>query len=735
MDFRSKVGAPLKRPEVWVPLLAACTFLPSLHAGFVYDDVRLIVENAYIKSADLWARAFSTHFWDISGAPTSPDLLRLYRPLVTLSYLWNWLLGSGQAWTFHVTNVLLHALNTWLVLVIGLRLTRRLPLHRPEGHPRERLVAVACALLFALHPTRAEAVTWVSGRPDPLMTVFVLATVQLVYWGRDRGARPVAALVAALAFCGALCSKEPALAAPVLLLADATDAPKSERAWHLGMVSVTTALALGYLLLRHALLPVGSPPLVWTPAEALVTVSHYAERTLFPWPLTFFYDLETAGGTASAWDLGFGAALAVGTLAWAALAWRRDRVTFWLLLAGIGFLGPLLNLTQTGARFTTCDRYLYFPLWLLSVAGGRSALGALSELQLRREEQRRAVKLALAGAFALCAIANVRRAIDFFDEESLWKSELALNPDNPVALRGLAAAAVQRGDTREAIRKLEHSLQLRALRYQRVVTQAENADSYGKLLALEASTVADGSVTALQVLVQEGIDRLAGKSPQARTRILPIDWPESEESARSVALQSEEGLARHLVGVATRIEIHEVSLSLLDAISDQGLHLAPNPLLVGLSEARERRFARALGRIDVMRKRRHLMPKVVTEAALRDLEARVVAAGQLFAAAESFAVDDARLARARALGSLGAFLRALLEVQRVDPRHPGMLPLYVQLLMSARLEAAALQVATSALGAERATATLDLIRAQLPPDLRNLAPVALDAAAAKPADL
>lgn len=61
-----------------------------------------------------------------------------------------------------------------------------------------------------------------------------------------------------------------------------------------------------------------------------------------------------------------------------------------------------------------------------------------------------------------------------------------------------------------------------------------------------------------------------------------------------------------------------------------------------------------------------------------------------------------------------------------------MLPLYVQLLMSARLEQAALQVASQALGIERAKATVEGIRAQLPPDLRALPPATLAADVGRP---
>ncbi|MBM4362635.1 MAG: hypothetical protein FJ104_08130, partial [Deltaproteobacteria bacterium] len=63
----------------------------------------------------------------------------------------------------------------------------------------------------------------------------------------------------------------------------------------------------------------------------------------------------------------------------------------------------------------------------------------------------------------------------------------------------------------------------------------------------------------------------------------------------------------------------------------------------------------------------------------------------------------------------------------VGPAAPpeGVLPLYVQLLVSSRLDSEALRVATSALGEERARTVVEQYRAALPPTLAAL-PVAPD---------
>lgn len=696
--------SPLSRAEVWVPLVACVAFLPAVWAGFVYDDTLLITDNAYVQEFDHWRRSFSTHFWDVSGMTPRAEPMRYYRPLVTLSYLLTWVALPGQAWAFHLTNVLLHALSTLLVLVIGRRFTR------------SPVLGTACALLFALHPSRTEAVIWISGRPDPLMTLFLLLTVELAYLGRDRRWRMPAALGVAVCFVLALLCKEPALAAPLLLCVDALDASPEHRRWHAGMIGLTAALGAGYSLLRHFFLPIDSPPLSWTPAHALVTVAHYAQRVVIPWPLTFFYrpeQLGPAGPLHSALDLTLGGLVVLGTLALGLYAVRRDRAAFVLLLGSAALLGPLLNLFYTGSKFTTADRFLYLPLWLLALGLGRLFAASLGPLLLSGT-----ARWAGAGVLLAFAALNTSRALDLASSQTLWNAELALNPDNPVALRGRAGASGAEGKRALAALDLERSLRRESLRFHTLVTPDYDTDAYGRLIGLRAQALPDGADGALRQLAADAVDRLAARRRPKRS--LGIDWPSDERSARWAALEGEAILARHLIPLTTRLDLRGISSALLDAIPDVQLHLAPNPPLIAIGEAREERFDRARRRVETMKRRRALMPKVVTPEAIADVEVRLQSAEQDFARAALAAESEGHFLRMRAFATLGAYGRAIVEARHVSRNQPDFLPLYVQLLVFARLEGAALDTASRALGPERARMTLDAIRQHLPAELRAL---------------
>ena len=78
-----------------------------------------------------------------------------WRPLVTASYILDAQWSGASPHGFHATNVLLHAVASVLLLA----LLRRLGLGRA--------VALAGALVFAVHPALVSAVAWIPGATTP----------------------------------------------------------------------------------------------------------------------------------------------------------------------------------------------------------------------------------------------------------------------------------------------------------------------------------------------------------------------------------------------------------------------------------------------------------------------------------------------------------------------------------------------------------------------------------------
>uniref|UniRef100_A0A6P4EDN8 dolichyl-phosphate-mannose--protein mannosyltransferase n=1 Tax=Drosophila rhopaloa TaxID=1041015 RepID=A0A6P4EDN8_DRORH len=154
-----------RRPSMSPPLchkdyagLAGCSalafvlYLNTLNAGFVYDDRRAILANGDVTGVRPLSHLLRNDFWGTqlvdSGSHGS------WRPLCVLSFRLNFLATGMTPMGYHLVNVLLHCLSTWLVILVGRTL---LP---------SRVGVLAAGVLFAAHPAHTEAVAGLVGRAD-----------------------------------------------------------------------------------------------------------------------------------------------------------------------------------------------------------------------------------------------------------------------------------------------------------------------------------------------------------------------------------------------------------------------------------------------------------------------------------------------------------------------------------------------------------------------------------------
>src|SRR5262249_17979906 len=136
---------------------------------FNFDDPIYIIQNTHVQTG-LSIEGFK---WAILAGirPDPPYDCGNWHPLTWLSLqadasLW----GGNDFRGFHLTSVILHAVNSALVfLFLQLATSRTLP-------------SLFVALFFAWHPLRVESVTWVSERKDVLSAFFFLLTLISYQW-------------------------------------------------------------------------------------------------------------------------------------------------------------------------------------------------------------------------------------------------------------------------------------------------------------------------------------------------------------------------------------------------------------------------------------------------------------------------------------------------------------------------------------------------------------------------
>ena len=243
------VAAPSSARTAWwscVAIVAVCLAigLPTVRGDnyFLGDDFGLVQHLHDLPAGRLLSYFVSDWTEGIYGY--TPDELR---PLLAFTY---WLdarlFGSIAVSGYHVTNLVLHLLNALVVLAIARSIA--------PGQPG---FAVLAASLFALMPSHAEPVAWISGRVDSLASLFYLGAF-LCFVRFRLGNRPAWLLATLLIFTCGLFAKQSIVTFPLLILAFDLLGPDSHaaegrsyaRLWPHMLFFVVAAL---YLALRHAL--------------------------------------------------------------------------------------------------------------------------------------------------------------------------------------------------------------------------------------------------------------------------------------------------------------------------------------------------------------------------------------------------------------------------------------------------------------------------------------------------
>ena len=172
-------------------------FVPCLKNGFVnWDDDIYVTQNPMIRRLSL--KNIRQIFFSLRYSV-------IYTPLVFISYAVEYHFCGLQPFFFHLTNLILHLLNCFLVFLCFYLLCR------------ETIVAFIVSILFGIHPLHVESVAWITERKDLLYAFFFLwALVCYIYYVQKK--RPRYYFFVLILFVLALLSKPVAVVLPFILL-------------------------------------------------------------------------------------------------------------------------------------------------------------------------------------------------------------------------------------------------------------------------------------------------------------------------------------------------------------------------------------------------------------------------------------------------------------------------------------------------------------------------------------
>jgi tetratricopeptide (TPR) repeat protein len=420
------------------------------HDFVSWDDHVYVYENPMVLNATgANFKAFATQIVSLN-----------YHPLTMWSLWLNSAMFGTGAKSFIVVNVLLHwgsaSLLCWLVWLLTDR--------------KYRSVAIFTALLFAIHPLRAESVVWVSERKDVLYVFFFLAGL-ISYWqylNTQLKSKLWLALVWMLLSC---LSKGVAVVFPlVCMLLDYWKGRKFDASWiveKLPMFALSLLFGLIALNVQKGGDFYGLLTLAGDKTKALSSVfgfdkkilfagygyMMYFVKTLFPLRLCTFYPYPTEAGLKGPEFIG-GAIFFLATIGLAIWSMRKTRV----FAFGFGWiLATVLLVLQfiSVGVVIMADRYFYLPS-----AGLFFMLTYAVEVYVLQNKPglRNAWWGMLALFAAWCLWLSRTQTATWKNSETLWQQVLKYYPLEDQAMESLANWYGKENRVPEAEQMLERAI-------------------------------------------------------------------------------------------------------------------------------------------------------------------------------------------------------------------------------------------------------------------------------------
>ena len=424
----ARVGADLLAVLALIAVTVV-VFIPTVGHDWVdLDDNENFLGNPHYRGLGL-----AQLRWMVTGVRMGH-----WTPVTWLTHGLDYVLWGMNPTGYHLGNVLLHAVNAALVFLVARRLLgAAMP---ASGVAALRMGALAAALLFALHPLRAESVAWITERRDVLAGSFYLLTI--LAWLRagtsEDGRRRRWYLLSLVLFVLGLLSKSMVVSLPLVLLV--LDVYPLRRlnvgAWRTPAARRVLLEKAPYVALAVAMVVITSltfrshmrvTALETHPPAARVAMVAYS-LAFFPWKTAVPLDLRPMyplPARVSLLDAPFlPAALAVAGVTLVLVAVRRRwpaGLAVWVAYAVM--LAPVSGLVHAGPQLVA-DRFGYLPSLGFCLLFGAGVAAAA-----RRPSLARVVPVA-AAVWLVCLAALTWSQLQIWrDTNTLFTYMLEMEPD------------------------------------------------------------------------------------------------------------------------------------------------------------------------------------------------------------------------------------------------------------------------------------------------------------------
>lgn len=465
--------------------LGVGVYATALTGDFIWDDELLVRDNIFVKD---WSHRLGAIFSSSVSQGTSEKFI-VYRPLQILSYAFDYHFWRLDPTGYHLTNIVLHVASAlgifWLMLLLFDKLA----------------LSLAAAALFVVHPVHTGAVSYISGRADPLALVFLLLAF-IFYLKQMRGGKSFFFYaVMLIAYAASLLSRETGLVLPFLLLAYHGFLKQKPR---FRLLAPIFLLAIAYIILRTTFLRSFLRDEAYTIqlGQRLpgVFVAFFQYMRLLFWPQHLHMQYSQRLFSYADPLFFIGAALVAGLAFFAWRGRRKDPVTSfgiaWFFIAWLA----ISNIFPLNAFMA--EHWLYLPS-----IGFFLVLGHFFSIGFQDSKKRTWVLGGLVALVVFYGAGTVRQNAYWQTPQVFFERTLAYAPDSPRILRNLARIYQEQARYQEAAALYRRALAVTSQEpelyidiggvYEKMGDKEKASQEYQKALGLYRAEVARGQISAV----------------------------------------------------------------------------------------------------------------------------------------------------------------------------------------------------------------------------------------------
>ena len=442
------------RRRVSLLLISAATFIsyiPALFCKLTYfDDQVAIINNQsfLLKWSNLFV-AFQRDTLNVFGGVGGG----YYRPVGMFSMIWDAHCSGTNPFSYHLTNVILHVAVSCLLYLLLTRMSN-------AGNR----INLTLSLLFAVHPVFVSAVTWIPGRGETQLALFIL----LSFYYFLPGSRNF--ILHQLFLLCAIFTKETALILPVVLFFYwylYRRSPEFSRGlviWRYGLGWVICALL--FILAKHNAVGsfasgMGLKNILWSVANNFQGVFLYIGKIFLPVNLSVLPVLKDANliiGEVVAVILCLGLA---GILFYGSKLEKNTlRLDFGIVIFGLFwflvFLLPSFVYPDLNSFPGFLEQRVYVPMIGMLFFAQQIAIALKSRLSEYKIVLSR-FSLVLILVFI---VMTFFRSFDFSNRMVFWRRAVKDSPHSALAHKNLGAMYYLDGNLNLAQKEFERSLEL-----------------------------------------------------------------------------------------------------------------------------------------------------------------------------------------------------------------------------------------------------------------------------------